>query len=61
MTDDEPQSEELILKDISDTSVLPVLTEGALAGCFLVNAVDISVPSPRLSQDSSGHLELAGG
>ena len=48
MTDDKLQSEELILKDISDTSVLPVLTTGALAGCFLVNAVDISVPSPRL-------------
>jgi hypothetical protein len=48
MTDKEPQSEQLVLKDISDTSVLPVLTTGALAGCFLVNAVDISVPSPRL-------------
>ena len=47
MTDDKLQSDELILKDISDTSVLPVLTTGALAGCFLVNAVDISVPSPE--------------
>ena len=48
MTDDKVESTQLVLKDISDTSVLPVLTHGALAGCFLVNAVDISVPSPRL-------------
>ena len=48
MSDEKPKLKELVLKDISDTSVLPVLTTGALAGCFLVNAVDISVPSPRL-------------
>ena len=48
MTDDQLESTQLVLKDISDTSVLPVLTHGDLAGCFLVNAVDISVPSPRL-------------
>lgn len=46
MTDE--QKGQLVLKDLTDTPVLPVLTDGALAGCFLVNAVDISVPSPRL-------------
>ncbi|WP_391480690.1 hypothetical protein [Nereida sp. NH-UV-3] len=48
MTDSKDTKKQLVLKDISDTSALPVLTEGALAGCFLVNAVDITVPSPRL-------------
>ena len=48
MSDDEIESKQLVLKDISETSALPVLTDGALAGCFLINAVDISVPSPRL-------------
>ena len=30
------------------TEILPMLTEGPFAGCFLVNVVDVSIPSPHL-------------
>ena len=39
------------------TKVSPVLTEGPCAGCFLVNLVDVSIPTPRLPkivQDALG-------
>jgi hypothetical protein len=40
--------EQLNLKDMTDTPVLPVLTEGELSGCFLVNAIGVIIPFPRL-------------
>ena len=49
MTDDNGMTvQQLVLKDISDTPVLPVLTIGALSGCFLVNSVDVRISFPRL-------------
>ena len=48
MADDGEENKHLELKDISDTSALPLLKDGDLAGCFFANAVDIVVPSPRL-------------
>lgn len=49
MTDDNGMTvQQLVLKDLSDTSVLPVVSTGALSGCFLVNAVDVTIYFPRL-------------
>jgi hypothetical protein len=54
MTD---EKKELVLKDLTDTPVLPVLTEGALAGCFLVNAVDVS--GAKYKNTSRRHIQEA--
>lgn len=48
MTDDKKPTGQMVLKDLTDTSVLPVITDGPLSGCFLVNAVNVIIPSPRL-------------
>ena len=45
---DDPKYQQMVMKDLSDTSVLPVITEGPLSGCILVNAVTVIMPSPRL-------------
>ena len=45
---DEISYEQISLKDMTDTPVLPVLTEGELSGCFLVNVVGVIIPFPRL-------------
>ena len=45
---DDPKYQQVLMKGLSDTSVLPVITEGPLSGCILVNAVTVIIPSPRL-------------
>jgi hypothetical protein len=45
---DDIAAEKLILKDISKTPVLPIITKGPLAGCFLANSVNVQIPFPNL-------------
>ena len=45
---DDIDAEKLILKDISKTPVLPIITKGPLAGCFLANSVNVQIPFPNL-------------
>ena len=46
--EDYEERRQLVLKDLTDTSVLPVITEGSLSGCFLVNVIKVVIPLPRL-------------
>ena len=41
-------TQQLVLKDISKTPMLPVITDGPLAGCFLANNIDVQIPLPNI-------------